>query len=237
MDNPNENPTRWLVDKQWGEVCRLDALDAFNGLIDSFPLDEDAWRAFYDANDAHRAELPDRWKGSNSFQKLLALRCIRPDKVSLGVQDFVIEKMGERFVKPPPVRPQACFNDSSSTTPLVFVLSPGVDPMAALLSFASTLGKDKGLAAISLGQGQGPLAEKMMEKGKEEGSWVVLQNCHLAVSWMPKFELLCEQLKPETVHEQFRLWCTTYPSKDFPVSVLQNGIKMTNEPPRAFVQT
>ena len=101
MDNPNENPTRWLVDKQWGEVCRLDALDAFNGLIDSFPLDEDAWRAFYDANDAHRAELPDRWKGSNSFQKLLALRCIRPDKVSLGVQDFVIEKMGERFVKLP----------------------------------------------------------------------------------------------------------------------------------------
>jgi dynein heavy chain len=51
---------------------------------------------------------------------------------------------------------------------------------------------------------------------------------------MPKLEALVEKLDLELCHVNFRLWLTSYPSEQFPVAILQNGIKMTLQPPKGL---
>merc|ERR1719265_1927055 len=115
--------------------------------------------------------------------------------------------------------------------PLIFILSPGTDPVGDVVAFADKQGIGKRFESISLGQGQGPKASKLIENAQGVGGWVLLSNCHLMESWMTDLEMIVEQLNPESMSNNFRLWLTSMPAKSFPVQVLQNGVKMTNEPP------
>jgi dynein heavy chain len=59
----------------------------------------------------------------------------------------------------------------------------------------------------------------MIREEISRGGWVLLQNCHLAISWATELEQIVEQLNDE-VHRDFRLWLTSMPSPKFPISVL-----------------
>ena len=105
----------------------------------------------------------------------------RPDKVLPAVRTFVHKYLGLQYVQPPPFDLHACYGDSSATRPLIFVLSAGSDPTAALLQFATEKGMAPQLRTISLGQGQGPKAAALIASAAVAGDWVALQVITTAV--------------------------------------------------------
>eukprot|EP00961_Rhodomonas_salina_P011470 154183-Rhodomonas_salina.1 len=77
--------------------------------------------------------------------------------------------MGVQFIEPPPFDLARCYADSTVKTPLIFVFAPGSDPAADLYKFAAAMNMSRKLDAISLGQGQGPIAEAMISAGMDSG--------------------------------------------------------------------
>ncbi|XP_041362756.1 dynein heavy chain 3, axonemal-like isoform X2 [Gigantopelta aegis] len=237
LENPFPNPApEWLSDKSWSEIVRISDISSLSQFKTHFQEHVDEWKKFYDSSSPHEFPLPAPFNNMGGLKRMAILRTLRPDKVVPATQDFIVDNLGQSFIEPPTFDLPGSFADSNCCAPLIFVLSPGADPMVALLKF----GQDNGysgdrIQTISLGQGQGPIAAKMIDTAIANGTWVVLQNCHLATSWMPKLEKICEEsIIPENTHKNFRLWLTSYPSDQFPVSILQNGVKMTNEPPKGM---
>jgi len=136
-------------------------------------------------------------------------------------------------VTPPVLDFMNAFKDSTPLVPVIFVLSPGADPASDIFKLATKLemGGNR-LKYMALGQGQGPVAQSMLETGAQRGHWVLLQNCHLLPKWLKTLEKILEQITNS--HEDFRLWCTTTPTDMFPIGILQRSIKCVTEPPNGL---
>ena len=104
----------------------------------------------------------------NELQKMLIIRSLRADRVSFCVTAFIINNLGSKFTEPPVLDMQSVVEDSNTKTPLIFVLSSGVDPTSALLQLAEVKGMAARFHALSLGQGQAPIATRMIKEGVRE---------------------------------------------------------------------
>ncbi|CAM9705264.1 unnamed protein product, partial [Hapterophycus canaliculatus] len=197
------------------------------------------WKAWFLSAKPEESPLPGDWENKCSdLQRLCVLRSLRADRILFSAATYVSNNLGPQFADPPAFDLKTVFNGSTPKTPLIFVLSPGVDPTAQVQSLSVAQGVK--MSNVALGQGQAPAAIRMIEDGVKLGNWVFLANCHLMLSWMPELEKIVEDLCVGDPHEDFRLWLSSGPHPKFPISILRRGLKMTTEPPaglRANVST
>ncbi|KFZ50352.1 Dynein heavy chain 10, axonemal, partial [Antrostomus carolinensis] len=231
-----KKPYAWLPDQGWEDLIRLSELfpEKFESLPDDVEKNPDVWKKWYDTDALEQMPFPMQYQKSlTNFQKLLLLRCFRVDRLYRAVTDYVTLTMSEKYVQPPVISFDAIFEQSSPSSPVVFILSPGSDPVSDLMKLAERtgLGRDR-LKFLAMGQGQEKIALQMLESVVVHGEWLMLQNCHLLVRWLVNLEKALEKIT--SPHPDFRLWLTTDPTKGFPIGILQKSLKVLCKPPNGL---
>ncbi|EDV29711.1 uncharacterized protein TRIADDRAFT_18356 [Trichoplax adhaerens] len=256
----------WITPETWAACCNLqENLPAFKNLCSDITktsvsitlgrtkldLNPAEWEGYhplpsmpatsslgtFEDDDNEQDKVRGHWNVRlTNFQKLIMIKEFKEEEMIFAIFDFIIMNLGKEFVESPSTDLSILYQDMNQYTPLIFILSTGSDPMSGFQRFAKDQGFMSKVQSISLGQGQGPIAEKMILSAMRSGNWVFLQNCHLAESWMPSLENIIKTFTlPDThIHEEFRFFLSSMPTKAFPVTILQNSIKVTNELPKGL---
>ncbi|BES91272.1 dynein heavy chain [Nesidiocoris tenuis] len=236
------SPVDFLTGTLWGGIKALSLMDEFRNLDKDILGSVKRWKKFAEGESPEKDKFPQDWKNKSAFQRLCILRALRPDRMTYAMRHFIEEKLGSQFTNARSIDFEQSYEEMSSTVPIFFILSPGVDPTRDVEKIGKKLGfttERKNLLNVSLGQGQERIAEIAIEKGSKIGYWVVLQNIHLVTNWLPILDKKME-IAQEKPHPKFRLFLSGEPAPDsgthaIPQGVLESSIKITNEPPTGMM--
>ncbi|XP_032397932.1 dynein heavy chain 9, axonemal [Etheostoma spectabile] len=232
------SPVDFLSNFSWGGVKSLCSMEEFRNLDQDIEGSAKRWKKFVESECPEKEKFPQEWKNKSSLQRLCMMRALRPDRMTYAVRDFVEEKLGSKYVIDRSLDFAVSFEESAPATPMFFILSPGVDPLKDVEKHGKRLGytfDNKNFHNVSLGQGQEVIAEHALDLAARNGHWVILQNIHLVARWLGTLEKLLEQ-HAEGSHRNFRVFVSAEPSSTpeghiIPQGILENSIKITNEPP------
>ena len=89
------------------------------------------------SDEPHNIPLPPVFEDRlTQFQRLMLLKVLRTGKMIFQIKCFVKAELGAKFIESPPFDLEGCLADSTNITPIIFVLSPGADPIAYLNALA-----------------------------------------------------------------------------------------------------
>ena len=144
--------------------------------------------------------LPLEWRkldDTNPFMKLLVVRAMRPDRMTVAMDNFVRLSLpsGKDFTECDAGKSfldvlTLSLDDATPVNPIFFILSSGADPVhSPWRSSPSATGYYEGkLHRVALGEGQDVVAMSRLEQGHKEGHWIVLENIHLMPRWNAELE-------------------------------------------------
>ncbi|CAF4402891.1 unnamed protein product [Rotaria socialis] len=229
---PHKPPYKWLQYDSWLNLVELSKLYQFGDILNSLQRAGPSWETWFKKDEPERIDLPDGWESQlDKFRRLLLIRSITPARFVKSAYDYVINALGPKYSDGVVLDMEKMWEESDKCSPMICFLSMGSDPSLQIEILAKNRTID--CHAISMGQGQEIHARRLLTQAYTNGTWVLLQNCHLSLEFCEEFLLQLTE-NTDRIHPNFRLWITTEVNPKFPIGLLQLSIKYTAEPPQGI---
>ena len=218
----------------WLNLVELSKLEHFHILLDRVEDNEKEWKTWFDKEFPEEESMPCGYQSSlNIFQKLLLIRCWCPDRTLTMARKYIYDSLGADFLENLVLDLDGMLSEVENNSPLICLLSTGSDPSSEIETLARVKMKD--YRQLAMGQGQEEFGRKMLQDAIQQGHWLMLQHCHLSLEFCCEImDILIEETEEIGNRPNFRLWITTEVNKHFPMGLLQQSLKYTNEPPQGI---
>ena len=182
----------WLTDEAWHHCILISQSfpEKFSNLLENIRENQSQWKHWMEDDRSEKIPFGD---SLTDFEKLMLLRCFSPSRMVFAIQHYITKIMGEKYLIPPTVYFDSIFEQSTSQIPVIFILSPGSDPTNDIQKLAerkmptqigTTNDEDKPLRVLAMGQNQEKVALQALRTAQQQGTWLLLQNCHLLLPFL-----------------------------------------------------
>ena len=131
------------------------------------------------------------------------------------------------------------YEDADARSPVLFLVSHALDVQGIVQEcLQKKCGQGNSVKVWHFSLGKGVLAdvEEKMSKAAQNGDWIILENLHLVLEWLPTFEEKISMWKAAELNPRFRMWITSVSVVDFPTSILERSIKVALQQPTSIKQ-
>lgn len=196
-------PFNWLTYNSWHECLFLSENfpEKFQNLCIDIQENHDEWKQWIECEQPENSLLPKPYENLlDNFEQLMLLRCFCQHRIIFAINNYITKIMEEKYIIPPTIYFDSIYQQSTAEIPIIFILSPGSDPTNDIQKLAerkiqiqNLKLENKSLRILAMGQGQEKFILQTLHTAQSQGTWLLLQNCHLLLPFMSELEAELEQ--------------------------------------------
>ncbi|KXS19391.1 hypothetical protein M427DRAFT_41773 [Gonapodya prolifera JEL478] len=183
---------------------------------------EASWKEWIDSGSPYNL-LGKQNKSISAFQRFLLVKNFHPDKLH-KTEIFAID---ESHLKRPSL--DKIMSITSAIQPILVKSESGTNPLKEILRLASNRSQD--IEELVIGSMSLSDMMKVLESCTTKGTWLCLQNVHLASQWVSNIPQELKKMESR-VNSSFRLWLIAEDHEKFPENFLSSCFKIVVNVPK-----